>query len=153
LDRKPAGNTAGGDQQRIEADRFAVFEGDLFRRDINIRRRLAKQCFNVVLRIKLFGTQRHPCRFGISLQIILAQIRAVVWNAVLRRDYRDTALESVFPQCLGRHVTGRTAAQNEKHPVVGRVSLRHGRRYPVGRVFGHMYEDLVIFDRHFEARQ
>src|SRR5262245_46837269 len=84
--------------------------------------------FNVMIGEELVRSQRHPFRLGMPLQVIFAQIRAVVGQAVFARNHQNTPLKSILAQSLRSYVAGRTSAQNSE---CASVSL--------GIAFGHWW--------------
>src|SRR5262249_49011126 len=83
---------------------------------------------------KLVRAERHPFRLGVSLQVIFAQIWAVIRQAIFARDHQNAPSETFLSQRLRRHVAGRAAAQDHKCAfILPRVAWRHRRRAAILR--------------------
>src|SRR5262245_25158545 len=101
-------------EQRIVCESGAAFERDDFRIRVNLRRLPPAQNLDPMLVEKLVRAERHPFRLGVSLQVIFAQVWAVIRQAIFARDHQNAPSEAFLAQRLRRHVSGRAAAQDHK---------------------------------------
>ena len=63
---------------------------------------------------KLVRAERHPFRIGVTMQVIFAQIWAVIRQAVFTRDHQNSPSEAFLAQALRSHIAGRAAAQDHE---------------------------------------
>jgi len=96
-----------------------------------------------VLAEKLFRAQRHPLRFGVTVQVVFAEVRTIVRGAVFTRDHYQIAAEAFFAKRLRRGVAGRTRTDDDELSGICKwIVSNHRRRTPVRNVVRHSHQDL-----------
>jgi hypothetical protein len=94
--------------------RLAALKSDRLRVRVNARHLFFTHEFDVTLLIKFIRPERHPRRFGVALQVVFAEVRAVVGRAVFACDQHDAPAKAIFAERLRRRVSGCAAADDDE---------------------------------------
>jgi hypothetical protein len=140
---------AGRHEQRVVVQQLAAVERDRLRARVNARHLFVTHEFDVAPVVKLIRPERHPRRLGVALQVIFAQVRAVVRGAVFACDQGDTTAKAILAESLRRRVTGCAAADDdEAASVCVRVVFCQRRNPPVLLLDGETGEDAPVSHAH-----
>ena len=71
--------------------------------------------------VEFVGPERHPLRLGVPGEVVLAEIRPVVWEPILTIDHHHATTISLLPERRRSRISGRNSAHDDDDPPVGRI--------------------------------